>query len=82
MTNFDPPTLFRKKLHFPLKTDPFVKILVIQTKESFSKFPSFLSHNLFVKRYFSNKNVHFSLKIADFLAKSGLILKLIVMLEI
>ena len=66
MTNFDPPAFFRKKLHFPLKTDPFVKILALQTYESFSKFPSFLSQNLFVKRCFSSENVHFPVKIEGF----------------
>ena len=66
MTNFDPPALFRKKLHFPLKTDPFVKILAIQTYESFSKFPSFLSHNLFVKCFFFFVYVHFPVKIEGF----------------
>ena len=66
MTNFDYPALFRKKLHFPLKTDPFVKILALQTNKLFSKFPSFLSQNLFVKHCFSSENVHSSLKIADF----------------
>lgn len=43
-----------------------MKILALQTNEPFSKFLCFLSHNLFVKRFFWSETVDFSLKIEGF----------------
>ena len=66
MTNFDYPARFLKNFIFYQKTGPFEEILALQTNEPVSKFLSFLSHNLFVKRFFSSENVHFSVKIEGF----------------
>ncbi len=47
-------------------------------ERTFSKILSFLSHNLFVKRFFRNENVHFLQKqreFCSFFSKMGLIFK-------